>query len=154
MFVDLYSISDKTYHYQTSRIVESTRLVVIPRVSGKTLNEQKSWISTEIKCAYIEIMNTFHTKNNGLWVHNTYWVHCAYATTFRVYARFSFDIVGNIISRLGNLVTGFMISDESGNRFFPTAVTDYWQDQGCLSARGPTKTLNIGIIIDVYGGDC
>ena len=31
-------------------------------------------------------------------------------------------------SRLGNSVTGFMISDESGNRFFPTAVTDYWQD--------------------------
>ena len=27
--------------------------------------------------------------------------------------------------RLGNLVTGFMISDESGNRFFPTAVTAY-----------------------------
>ena len=22
-----------------------------------------------------------------------------------------------------------MISDESGNRFFPTAVTDYWQDR-------------------------
>ena len=57
-------------------------------------------------------------------------------------------------ARLRNLVTGFMISDESGNRFFPTAVTDYWQDQGCLSAWGPTKTLNIGIIIDVYGGDC
>ena len=32
-------------------------------------------------------------------------------------------------SRLGNLVTGFMISDESGNRFFRTAVTDYWQDK-------------------------
>ena len=31
-------------------------------------------------------------------------------------------------SRLGNLVTDFMISDESGNRFFPTPVTDYWQD--------------------------
>ena len=31
--------------------------------------------------------------------------------------------------RLGNLVTGFMISDESGNRFFRTAVTDYWQDK-------------------------
>ena len=31
-----------------------------------------------------------------------------------------------IYSRLGNSVTGFMISDESGNRFFPTAVTDYW----------------------------
>ena len=32
-------------------------------------------------------------------------------------------------SRLGNSVTGFMISDESCNRFFPTAVTDYWQDK-------------------------
>ena len=32
-------------------------------------------------------------------------------------------------TRLGNLVTGFMISDESGNRFFPIAVTDYWQDR-------------------------
>ena len=32
-------------------------------------------------------------------------------------------------ARLGNSVTGFMISDESGNRFFPTAVTDYWQDK-------------------------
>ena len=28
-------------------------------------------------------------------------------------------------TRLGNSVTVFMISDESGNRFFPTAVTDY-----------------------------
>ena len=32
-------------------------------------------------------------------------------------------------SQLGNLVTGFMISEESGNRFFLTAVTDYWQDR-------------------------
>ena len=32
-------------------------------------------------------------------------------------------------SRLGNSVTGFKISDESGNRFFPTAVKDYWQDK-------------------------
>ena len=30
-------------------------------------------------------------------------------------------------SRLGNLVAAFMISDECGNRFFPTAATDYWQ---------------------------
>ena len=37
------------------------------------------------------------------------------------------------ISRLGNLVTGFMISDESGNRFFPTAVTDYWQDRAGIT---------------------
>ena len=29
----------------------------------------------------------------------------------------------------GNLVTGFVISDESGNRFFLTAVADYWQDK-------------------------
>ena len=35
--------------------------------------------------------------------------------------------------RLGNLVTGFMISDESGNRFFPTAVTDYWQDRAGIT---------------------
>ena len=33
------------------------------------------------------------------------------------------------LTRLGNYVTGFMISDESGNRFFPTAVTDYCQDR-------------------------
>ena len=58
------------------------------------------------------------------------------------------------VSRLGNLVTGFMISDQSGNRFFPTALTDYWQDQGYLSARESMKKLNIGIIIDVYGGIC
>ena len=35
--------------------------------------------------------------------------------------------------RLGNSVTGFMISDESGNRFFPTAVTDYWQDRAGIA---------------------
>ena len=33
------------------------------------------------------------------------------------------------LSRLRNSLAGFMISDESGNRFFPTAVTDYWQDK-------------------------
>ena len=37
------------------------------------------------------------------------------------------------LSRLGNSVTGFMISDESGNRFFPTAVTDYWQDRAGIA---------------------
>ena len=37
--------------------------------------------------------------------------------------------VDSPLPRLGNSVTGFMISDESGNRFFPTAVTDYWQDK-------------------------
>ena len=26
-----------------------------------------------------------------------------------------------------------MISDESGNRFFPTAVTDYWQDRAGIA---------------------
>ena len=36
-------------------------------------------------------------------------------------------------TRLGNLVTGFMISDEFGNRFFPTAVTDYWQDRAGIA---------------------
>ena len=38
-----------------------------------------------------------------------------------------------VCARLGNLVTGFMISDESGNRFFPTAVTDYWQDRAGIA---------------------
>ena len=57
-------------------------------------------------------------------------------------------------SRLGNFVTGFMISEESGNRFFPTAVTDYWQDEGRVSPRGPTKAVNIGFFVDIYGGNC
>ena len=43
------------------------------------------------------------------------------------------DRVWSQYSRLGNLVTGFMISDESGNRFFPTAVTDYWQDRAGIT---------------------
>ena len=28
-----------------------------------------------------------------------------------------------------------MISDESGNRFFPTAVTDYWQDRAGIACQ-------------------
>ena len=38
-----------------------------------------------------------------------------------------------MLSRLGNLITGFMISDESGNRFFPTAATDYWQGRAGIA---------------------
>ena len=37
------------------------------------------------------------------------------------------------ITRLGNYVTDFMISDESGNRFFLTAGTDYWQDRAVIA---------------------
>ena len=38
-------------------------------------------------------------------------------------------------SRLENLVAGFMISDECGNRFFPTAATDYWQCPAGIACR-------------------
>ena len=48
--------------------------------------------------------------------------HCSAVCNVTQIARFTWPT-----SRLGNSVTGFMISDESGNRFFPTAVTDYWQ---------------------------
>ena len=38
-------------------------------------------------------------------------------------------------SRIGNLVAGFMISDEFGNRFFPTAATDYWQSPAGIACQ-------------------
>ena len=45
-----------------------------------------------------------------------------------------FQIDRNIpVSRLGNSVTGFMISDESGDRFFQTAVREYWQDRAGIA---------------------
>ena len=39
-----------------------------------------------------------------------------------------------------------MISDESGNRFFPTAVTDYWQDKAVTDfwrAMDPVVELSV-----------
>ena len=48
-------------------------------------------------------------------------------------------------ARLGNSVTGFMISDESGNRFFPTAVTDYWQDKAACRHENQRKRQISGL---------
>ena len=54
----------------------------------------------------------------------THYLHSFWATSLWSYG---------LSTRLGNYVTGFMISDESGNRFFPTAVTDYWQDRAGIA---------------------
>ena len=48
-------------------------------------------------------------------------------------------------TRLGNSVTGFMISYESGNRFFPTAVTDYWQDKAACRHKDQRKRQILGL---------
>ena len=48
-------------------------------------------------------------------------------------------------SRIGNSVTGFMISDESGNRFFPTGVTDYWQDKAACRHEDQRKRQISGL---------
>ena len=53
--------------------------------------------------------------------------------------------VAELWSRLGNSVTGFMISDESGNRFFPTAVTDYWQDKAACRHEDQRKRQISGL---------
>ena len=38
-----------------------------------------------------------------------------------------------------------MISDESGNRFFPTAVTDYWQDKAACRHEDQRKRQISGL---------